>query len=47
VLAGVTQADADLLIVGATGASQVRQLLLGSVAQGALDRSSIPVLIVR
>jgi len=30
-----TRADADLLIVGATGASQVRRLLLGSVAQGA------------
>ena len=44
---GVTQADADLLIVGATGASQVRRLLLGSVAQGALDRSPVPVLVVR
>jgi len=44
---GVTQADGDLLIVGATGASQVRRLLLGSVAQGALDRSPVPVLVVR
>jgi nucleotide-binding universal stress UspA family protein len=46
-IAGLAQADADLLIVGATGASQVRRLLLGSVAQGALDRSPVPVLIVR
>jgi nucleotide-binding universal stress UspA family protein len=46
-LSAVTQAGADLLIVGATGASQLRRLLLGSVAQGALDRSPVPVLIVR
>ena len=46
-LAAVTQVRADLLIVGVTGASQLRRLLLGSVAQGALDRSPVPVLIVR
>ena len=46
-LAGLAQADADLLVVGATGASQVRRLLLGSGAHGALDRSPVPVLIVR
>ena len=46
-LAAVRKADADLLIVGATGASQVRRLLLGTVAQGALDRSPVPVLVVR
>ena len=46
-LSAVTQAGADLLIVGATGASQLRRLLLGTVAQGALDRSPVPVLIVR
>ena len=46
-LAAVTQAGADLLIVGVTGASQLRRLLLGSVAQGALDRSPVPVLIIR
>lgn len=46
-LSAVTRADADLLIVGATGASRLRRLLLGSVAQGALDRSPVPVLIVR
>ncbi len=46
-LSAVTQAGADLLIMGATGASQLRRLLLGSVAQGALDRCPVPVLIVR
>ena len=46
-LASVTDAGADVLIVGATGASQLRRLLLGSVAQGALDRCPVPVLIVR
>jgi len=46
-LSAITQAGADLLIVGATGASQLRRLLLGSVAQGALDRSPVPVLVVR
>lgn len=46
-LAAVTQGKADLLIVGVTGASQLRRLLLGSVAQGALDRSPVPVLVVR
>jgi nucleotide-binding universal stress UspA family protein len=46
-LTAVSQTGAHLLIVGATGASQLRRLLLGSVAQGALDRSPVPVLIVR
>ncbi len=46
-ISAVTQAGADVLIVGATGASQLRRLLLGSVAQGALDRSPVPVLVVR
>ena len=46
-LTAVTDAGADLLIVGATGTTQLQRLLLGSVAQGALDRSPVPVLIVR
>jgi nucleotide-binding universal stress UspA family protein len=46
-LASVTDAGADVLIVGATGASQLRRLLLGSVAQGALDRCPVPILVVR
>jgi nucleotide-binding universal stress UspA family protein len=36
-----------LLVVGARGASGVRRLLLGSVAEGALNRSPVPVLIAR
>jgi nucleotide-binding universal stress UspA family protein len=45
----VTVADrkADLLVVGARGASGADRLLLGSVADGALNRSPVPVLIVR
>lgn len=46
-LSAVTESGANLLVVGATGASQLRRLLLGSVAQGALDRSPVPVLVVR
>jgi nucleotide-binding universal stress UspA family protein len=40
-------AKADLVVVGATGATRLRGLLLGSVAQGSLDRSRVPVLVVR
>ena len=46
-LLAVTEARADLLMVGATGTTQLQRLLLGSVAQGALDGSPVPVLIVR
>jgi nucleotide-binding universal stress UspA family protein len=38
---------ADLLVVGARGVSGVERVLLGSVADRALDRSPVPVLIVR
>jgi nucleotide-binding universal stress UspA family protein len=46
-LATVAQHRADLLVVGAKGITGVRHLLLGSVAEGALSRSPVPVLIVR
>jgi nucleotide-binding universal stress UspA family protein len=46
-LATVAQHRADLLVVGAKGTPGVRHLLLGSVAEGALSRSPVPVLIVR
>lgn len=39
--------SADCLVVGARGAGGMERLLLGSVAQGALDRSRVPVVIVR
>jgi nucleotide-binding universal stress UspA family protein len=38
---------ADLVCVGARGTSGVKRLLLGSVAQGALDRCPVGVLLVR
>jgi len=38
---------ADLVVAGARGASGVRHLLLGSVAEGILNRSAVPVLLAR
>ena len=46
-LATVDSADAELLVVGARGVSGLRRLLLGSVAEGALNRCPVPVLVVR
>ena len=46
-LAMVDSADADLLVVGARGVGGMRRLLLGSVAEGALNRCAVPVLVVR
>lgn len=38
---------ADVLVLGARAVKAVERLLLGSVANGALDRSNVPVLLVR
>jgi nucleotide-binding universal stress UspA family protein len=38
---------AQLLVVGAKGTTGIRRLLLGSVAEGSLNRSPVPVLLVR
>jgi nucleotide-binding universal stress UspA family protein len=46
-LATVSSARADLLVVGARGITGVERLLLGSVAEGALTRCPVPVLVVR
>jgi nucleotide-binding universal stress UspA family protein len=46
-LATVGKKRADLVVVGAKGVTGVRHLLLGSVAEGAFDRSPAPVFIVR
>lgn len=43
----VRSARADLLVLGARGVTGLRRLLLGSVAEGALDRCQVPVLIIR
>jgi nucleotide-binding universal stress UspA family protein len=47
VLATVDSAGADLLVVGARGTSGIPRLLIGSVAEGALNRCPVPVLVVR
>jgi len=46
-LAAATEAETHVLVVGARGVSGVEQLLLGSVADGVLNRSTLPVLVVR
>jgi nucleotide-binding universal stress UspA family protein len=46
-LGTVASTRAQLLAVGARGTSGVRHLLLGSVAEGALNRSPVAVLIAR
>lgn len=46
-LRAVGTSRAHLLVVGARGTSGVRYLLLGSVAEGALNQSSVSVLLVR
>jgi nucleotide-binding universal stress UspA family protein len=46
-LGTIASGRSHLLVVGARGASGIRHLLLGSVAEGALNRSVVPVLIAR
>jgi nucleotide-binding universal stress UspA family protein len=43
----VREERADLLAVGARGTGGAARLLLGSVADGALKKASVPVLLVR
>ena len=43
----VEQRNGDLLMVGARAARGVQRALLGSVAEGALKLSPVPVIIVR
>jgi len=47
VLATVEKMKANVLVVGARGCGGVRRLLLGSVAEGALNGCPVPVLVVR
>jgi nucleotide-binding universal stress UspA family protein len=46
-LGAVATSRAQLLVVGARGTSGVRYLLLGSVAEGALNQSPVSVLVAR
>jgi len=46
-LAAATGAHADVVVVGARGTGGVARLLLGSVAEGVLNRCPVSVLIVR
>lgn len=45
-LAAADETGADLLALGARGTGGLERLLLGSVAEGALRRAAIPVLLV-
>ena len=47
VLREAAASRADLLVVGARGTGGLARLLLGSVAEGVLDRSPVPVLLVK
>ena len=47
VLGAAEDHRADVLVLGARATSGVERALLGSVANGAMDRSSVPVLLVR
>lgn len=46
-LGAVAKVRADVLVVGARGVTGLRHLLLGSVAEGALNACPVPVLVVR
>jgi nucleotide-binding universal stress UspA family protein len=46
-LAAAKSARAQLLVLGARGQTRLARLVLGSVAEGALHRSPIPVLVTR
>jgi nucleotide-binding universal stress UspA family protein len=46
-LATVDGEGADTLVLGARGVGGVERLLLGSVAEGALSRATVPLLIVK
>jgi nucleotide-binding universal stress UspA family protein len=47
ILAATAGARADVLVLGARGTGGVERLLLGSVADGAVSRCPVPVLVVR
>jgi nucleotide-binding universal stress UspA family protein len=46
-LTAVRQTQADVLVIGARGSTGLQRFVLGSVAEGALNRCAIPVFLVR
>jgi nucleotide-binding universal stress UspA family protein len=46
-LDAVQARQADLLVLGFRGVSGLRRLVVGSVAEGAMNRARVPVLLVR
>lgn len=46
-VSAVKQTHGDVLVIGARGATGLARLLLGSVAEGALNHCPVPVLVVR
>ncbi|AIF85521.1 universal stress protein UspA-like protein [Candidatus Nitrososphaera evergladensis SR1] len=47
IITSAKQSDADLIIVGSSGTSGVKELLLGSVSHAVSNHASCPVLIVK
>jgi nucleotide-binding universal stress UspA family protein len=47
IIEGAAQADADLIVLGSHGRGGLTRLVLGSVAEGVLRQSVVPVLIVK
>lgn len=46
ILQEASDVDADMIVVGSHGKGAVYQLLLGSVSEGVLHKSSLPVLVI-
>ncbi|WP_326518414.1 universal stress protein [Acinetobacter sp. CAAS 2-6] len=47
IVQGAQDLQADLIIIGSHGRSGLKKFILGSVAQGVLNETSLPVLVVR
>ncbi len=46
ILQEASDVDADMIVVGSHGKGMMYQLLLGSVSEGVLHKSSVPVLVI-
>ncbi|HZV79386.1 MAG TPA: universal stress protein [Candidatus Binatus sp.] len=47
IIQGAAQADADLIVLGSHGRGGLTRLVLGSVAEGVVRNSTVPVLIAK